>query len=169
MTRFRDQFVELYDTHFPRLRRFLERLSGEAELADDIAQDAFVRLYRRGAAPDEPAAWLITVALNLLRNSKSTDARRRRLLSAVRGEATVADAGQAPDDALASADRQQHVRRALLRLAERDRQLLLLRGEGYRYHEMAAALGLNPASVGVLLARAKRAFRAVYEEQGDAL
>ena len=168
MTSFHDRFVELYDIHFPRVRRFLDRLSGDPVQAADIAQDTFVRLYRRGSAPDDPAAWLITVALNLLRNSRSTSARRKRLLSAVRGEATVADPFAPPDEAVESADQRARVRAALERLPEREQQLLLLRSEGYRYQELATALGLNPASVGVLLARAKRAFRAAYEERGDA-
>ena len=163
MTPFHDRFVELYDMHFARVRRFLDRLSGDPALAADIAQDAFVRLYRRGSSPDEPAAWLITVALNLLRNSKSTAARRHRLLSTARAEATLADSARGPDELAESADLRRRVRAALERVPERDRQLLLLRSEGYRYHELAAALSLNLASVGVLLARAKRTFRAAYE------
>lgn len=166
MTHFHDGFVELYETHFPRVQRFLDRLSGDPVLAADIAQDTFVRLYRRGAPPDQPASWLITVALNLLRNTRSTESRRRRLLTASRGEAVLADPARGPDDTAEAGDERRRVRAALARLPERERQLLLLRGEGYRYHELAAALDLNPASVGVLLARAKRAFRAAYEERG---
>jgi RNA polymerase sigma factor (sigma-70 family) len=166
VTRFHDQFVELYDAHFPRVLRFLDRLSGDPTLASDIAQDAFVRLYRRGAPPDRPAAWLITVALNLLRNRRSTDARRSRLLTEARAEAALADPSRRPDEVVESADLRKRVRTTLARLPERDRQLLLLRSEGYRYEELAEALGLNRASVGVLLARAKRAFRAAYEELG---
>lgn len=154
--------------HFPRVRRFLDRLSGDPVLAADIAQDAFVRLYRRGSPPDEPAAWLITVALNLLRNSRATESRRRRLLGAARGDAMVGDPSPPPDEAMESAETRRRVRAALGRLPERDRELLLLRAEGYRYHELAAVLSLNAASVGVLLARAKRAFRAAYEEYVDA-
>lgn len=165
---FHDRFVELYHLHFSRVHRFLDRLSGDAALAADIAQEAFVRLYRRGAEPEEPAAWLITVALNLLRNARSTASRRRRLLSWVRGEATLADPAESPDTALDSADTKGRVRAALARLPERDRQLLLLRAEGYRYQELAAALDLHAASVGTLIARAKRAFRAAYGEPGDA-
>lgn len=154
--------------HFARVRRFLDRLSGDPALAADIAQDAFVRLYRRGSSPDEPAAWLITVALNLLRNSRSTAARRQRLLSTARAEATLADGARGPDELAESADLRRRVWAALERVPERDRQLLLLRSEGYRYHELAAALSLNPASVGVLLTRAKRAFRAAYDGAGGA-
>jgi RNA polymerase sigma-70 factor (ECF subfamily) len=160
----------LYETHFPRLFRYLDRLSGDAALAADLTQETFVRLYGRAAPPDDPAAWLITVAMNLLRNAKSTAARRIRLLGAARGEATLADPPPEPGAAVDSADLSRRVRAALAQLPERDRHLLLLRAEGYRYRELAAVLELNAASVGVLLARAKRAFRAAYEERrgGDA-
>ena len=167
MTRFHDQFVELYDAHFPRVLRFLDRLSGDPALASDIAQDTFVRLYRRGAPPDRAGAWLITVALNLLRNSKSTDARRTRLLSEARAEGALSDPTRGPDEAVESADVRRRVRVTLTHLSERDRQLLLLRSEGYRYDELAEVLGLNRASIGVLLARAKRAFREAYEQFGS--
>jgi DNA-directed RNA polymerase specialized sigma24 family protein len=56
------------------------------------------------------------------------------------------------------------VRSVLDRMTERERHLLLLRAEGYSYRDIAAALQLNEASVGVLLARAKRAFRDSYED-----
>ena len=56
------------------------------------------------------------------------------------------------------------VRDAIDGMPERDRHLLLLRAEGYSYREIAVALEPNEASVGVLLARAKRAFRNHYED-----
>ncbi len=46
--------------------------------------------------------------------------------------------------------------------------MLLLRAEGYSYQEIAVALQLNQASVGTLLARARDAFRATYEDPFDA-
>jgi RNA polymerase sigma-70 factor (ECF subfamily) len=55
------------------------------------------------------------------------------------------------------------VRRALDRMPERDCNLLLLRAEGFSYRDIAAALELNEASIGTLLARAKTAFRENYE------
>ncbi len=60
------------------------------------------------------------------------------------------------------------MRTALDRLAEREREMLLLRYEGFSYREIAEALELNEASVGTLLVRAKEAFRRAFEEQGDA-
>ena len=53
-------------------------------------------------------------------------------------------------------------------MPEREQLLLLLQAEGYRYRELATAIGLNAASVGVLLARAKRAFRDLYQQASNA-
>ena len=164
---FHERFVALFEAHHPRLLRVLTRLSGEAELAADLTQEAFVRLYRRGSFPDAPEAWLITVALNQLRNERATSRRRLRLLVPVADSAFVdppPTLEQASDELATS----RRVRAAFERLAERDQRLLVLRAEGFRYNEIAAALEMNEASVGTLLARARRAFLAAYEEKSDA-
>jgi len=164
-----DRFVELFHAHFTRLYRYLDRLSGEPELAADLAQEAFVKLYERGAPPDRPEAWLITVATNLFRNARTKRSRQARLLTAARAADALADPPRSPGDGAASGDARARVRSAIDRLGERDRQLLLLRAEGYSYRDIAAALDLHEASVGTLLARAKRAFRSHYGDQADAL
>lgn len=165
---FRDEFVELFDRHFPRLFRYLDRLAGDPELAADLAQDAFVRLHERGSMPDAPQAWLVTVAMNLFRNSRSMRSRRARLMTAARAESVLADPPRSPAEATAGADERSRVRAALQRLPQREREMLLLHAEGYRYREIALALGLNEVSVGTLLARAKQAFRQAFAEGGDA-
>jgi RNA polymerase sigma factor (sigma-70 family) len=55
------------------------------------------------------------------------------------------------------------VRRALDSLDERDRTLLLMREEGFQYRELAEAVGVEPTSVGTLLARARRRFAEAVE------
>ena len=158
MRTFHDQFVNLFREHFPRLNRCLDRLCGEPDLAADLTQEAFIRLYRRGSMPEAPEAWLISVAMNLFRNERSTQARRGRLLTPARAEGVHAERPPAPDQEIADADAGGQVRRALDQLPARERSLLLLRAEGYSYREIASALDLNEASIGTLLARAKRAF-----------
>jgi RNA polymerase sigma factor (sigma-70 family) len=146
----------------------MNRLSGEPELAADVVQEAFIRLYQRGSMPDTPAAWLISVAMNLFRNETTTRSRRLRLLSPVRGEHVIGAPPSSPEQAVVAEESRQRVRLALDRLPERDRRMLLLRMEDYSYREIAVALKLNEASVGVLLARARQAFREAYEEFPDA-
>jgi RNA polymerase sigma-70 factor (ECF subfamily) len=167
-TGFHAQFVELFEAHFRRLHRYLNRLSGDPELAADVAQEAFVKLYQRGSLPDAPAAWLITVAMNLFRNAAKGRRRRLELLTPARAEGILADPPSSPDRAIEAEDSRQRVRAALDRMPEREREMLLLHAEGYSYREIAGTLDLNEASIGVFLARARRAFRAIYEESSDA-
>ena len=165
---FEESFARLFRAHHARLYRFLQRLSGDPELAADVAQDAYIRLYRRGSLPDAPEAWLISVALNLFRNASSTRSRRHRLLTAARAAVAHSDPLPAPDESAAAGDARLRVRAALTRLPAREQRLLLLQAEGYRYRDIAAVLQLNEASVGTLLARARRAFLAAYGSRSDA-
>ena len=80
----------------------------------------------------------------------------------------VGDPSPSPAHATLAAEAGVRVRAALAQLPDRDRELLLLLAEGYRYREIAEATGLAEASIGTLLARAKRAFRAAYPEDPDA-
>lgn len=161
---FDEQFSELFRVNVDRLTRVIDRLSGEPDLAADVVQDAFVRLYQRGSFPDSPESWVISVALNLFRNAKSTKRRRERLLTVTRGAAVHSDPAPRPDESVAADETRARARQAIDRMPERDRQLLLLRAEGYSYRDLAGALGINEASVGTLLARAKESFRDLYTE-----
>jgi RNA polymerase sigma-70 factor (ECF subfamily) len=165
---FHDRFIEIFDAQFGRLQRYLDRVSGDPELAADLAQEALVKLYMRGSLPDVPEAWLVTVGVNLYRNAATMGARRKRLLTVARAESVLGDPPVSPGLVTVAADAADRVRAALEQLSGRDQQMLLMRAEGYRYHEIAAALSLNEGSVGTLLARAKRAFRAAYDGEIDA-
>ena len=160
--------MALFDASYRRLYRYLDRLSGDPELAADLAQEALVRLHRRGEMPETPEAWLVTVALNLFRNARSTERRRHRLLSAELGARSHSDPAPAPDEAPAVEESRLRVRAAVDALPERERMLLLLRAEGYSYRELASALELHEPSVGTLLARARLAFRRAYGGAPDA-
>jgi RNA polymerase sigma-70 factor (ECF subfamily) len=161
---FEAAFRACYTARFAALFSYLDRLTGDAELASDAAQEAFVRLHRRGEMPDEPAGWLVAVANNLVRDERRRVTRQLRLLSE---EPTRAPSGTPAPDAAADLERAEQieaVRRALDQLTLRDRQALLLKHGGYSYREIAAALGLAESSVGTTLVRAGRAFREAFEE-----
>lgn len=157
--RYRRIFAEEYAPLF----RHLARLTGDREAAADHAQEALIRLYRRGSWPEDVRAWLVSVAHNLVRDAHRAKRRRGRLL----GEKAAflePSSPPAPDVALAAGEREASVRRALERISERDRRALLLRHEGYSYREIAGALDYAPSGIGQLLVRASRAFRAAFEE-----
>jgi RNA polymerase sigma factor (sigma-70 family) len=156
-------FAALFRERFPMLYRYLKRVSGDATLADDVAQESFVRLHARGSMPADPGAWLVAVANNIVRDEYRTSKRRRRLLALwVRPD----EQGRSPplsDTQLLTQEREATVRQALEKLPLRDRRLLILRHEGFSYREIAEALGVASSSVGTLLARATAALAQAYK------
>jgi RNA polymerase sigma-70 factor (ECF subfamily) len=161
---FEADLTRLYGQQFPTLYRYLDRTLGDGQLATDIAQEAFIRLFDRGAMPAEPVAWLITVVNNLVRDDYRRTGRRLRLLE--HAGYNVGHSSERPDAAMA-VDRQERrgqVRQALSHLSARDRQALLLRHSGYSYREIGVALGITETSVGTILLRAGALFRETYEE-----
>lgn len=156
---FEAQFQELY----PSLYRYLHRLTGDPDVAEDIAQEAFVRLLRQSLPSDEVRPWLFTVAMNLVRDGARKTERRQRLLQTA---PPLTGYMPAPDADVERNERIALVRRALDTLSERDQQLLLMREEGFKYEEIAGVVGVAPASVGTLIARALRRFADALDSQG---
>jgi RNA polymerase sigma-70 factor, ECF subfamily len=155
-------FEALFHRLYPSLYRYLHRLTGDADIADDIAQEAFVRLLAQPLPEAEVRPWLFTVAMNLVRDGARKSERRQRLLTMAPPLSTPMPV---PDDDFDRSEAIAAVRRALAQIPVRDRQLLLMREEGFRYDEMAAMVGVAPASVGTLIARALKRFAAAYESQ----
>jgi RNA polymerase sigma-70 factor (ECF subfamily) len=164
-------FTRLFEQHWDGVHRLLARLVGDAHLAGDLAQEVFVQLYRQPPDADGAPlrAWLYRVALNRGYNLLRADRRRRSREDAVARDPSAQLTGAGPDvaliDAANRAEERDAVRRTLARLRERQRDCLILRSEGLSYAEIAAAVGVAPGSVGTLLARAERAFKAAYLEQ----
>jgi RNA polymerase sigma-70 factor, ECF subfamily len=163
-------FDALFLAHYQAVFRLAYGLAGTREEAEDLAQETFARLHGspRLWAADEGAlrGWLYRVATNLAYNSARGQGRRRRRENAVFAE-TGAQVGADPADAAERAEQRAAVRGALLRLPERQAQLLLLRHAGLSYKELAKALGIAPGSVGTLLARAEAAFERAYRAGGN--
>jgi RNA polymerase sigma-70 factor (ECF subfamily) len=160
-------FEDLFQRLYPSLFRYLHRLTGDADVAEDIAQEAFVRLLAQTLPDAEARPWLFAVATNLVRDRARKQERRHRLLKAV--PVLPSSTGPRPDEAMERMEQIQAVRAVLGRLAPRDQQLLLMREEGFSYGEMARAIGVAPSSIGTLIARALKRFAGAYprHEAGD--
>jgi RNA polymerase sigma-70 factor, ECF subfamily len=148
----------LFRLIYPQLFRYLHRLTGDADAADDAAQEAFVRLTSQTIAENDVRPWVFTVATNLIRDGARKADRHRRLESRV----PHAEPAALPDTVTERNEAVAAVRRALDLLPERDRTMLLMREEGFRYDEIARSVGVAPSSVGTLLARAGRRFAAAF-------
>ncbi|HEX2189667.1 MAG TPA: sigma-70 family RNA polymerase sigma factor [Longimicrobiaceae bacterium] len=149
-----------FRSHHPSLFRYLHRLTGDADTAEDLAQESFVRLLGHRVSDDGVRVWLFTVATNLVRDGARKRARRERILAA---EPVLPSGFPDPGEEAERASRVAAVREALGRIPARDRELLLMREEGFSYAEMARATGTAPGSVGTLLARALRKFTQAYQ------
>lgn len=154
-------FDGAFTEHHPSLFRYLFRLTGDADAAADIAQESFVRLLDNPIPQEKVRGWLFTVATNLVRDRARTRERRRRLLA---GRDVVPSAPTRPDEQAERSEEIEAVRRALQRLQPRDRQLLMLREEGFRYSEIAGMIDVAPGSVGKLLTRALQRFSSAYDD-----
>ena len=111
--------------------------------------------------PRAPDAWLYVVAGNLARDAQRSAGRRARHLSVVDAPERLADAADpAPgaDAAMCTAEESALVHDTLAMLPERDAALLVMRADDVSYREIAAAIGVAPASIGPLLARAQQRF-----------
>jgi RNA polymerase sigma-70 factor (ECF subfamily) len=158
-------FDSLFQQLYPSLFRYLHRLTGDSDVADDIAQEAFVRLLKQELPEEEVRPWLFTVAMNLVRDHARKIDRRQRLLTTA---PVMVSSFAPPDESVERSEQVQSVRAVLEQLSERDQQLLLMREEGFKYEEIAGVIGVAPASVGTLIARALRRFTELYQAQSRA-
>lgn len=150
----------VFEHSYPRLVQYLSVRLGDADQAEDVAQEAFIRLM--SASPRDPVGWLFTVAGHLASDHARVARGRARRLALIGDELGDArDSG--PELSLLRAEEAEQVRRALAAIPERDSRLLMLHHAGVRYRDIARELGLAPSSVGSLLTRAQRQFVRSYE------
>jgi RNA polymerase sigma-70 factor, ECF subfamily len=158
----RFDFETVFHVHYERIARVIARVVGDPARAEELAVEVFWKLWRNpGAQGDKAGGWLYRGAVRLALDELRRQNRRQRyewLLGVVQSPAN-------PEEAHAATEEQRQVRRVLATLGRRDAGLLLLRGNGLSYSELASALELNPASIGTLVSRAQQAFRKEYERQ----
>lgn len=165
-------FDELYRVGAPRVRGFLLRLCGDAALADDLAQEAFVRIHRaRGAFEPGAAAlpWFFAIARNAFVDHK----RREQTRKGVSARLPPGDGGgpeaEAPpsargDEVVAASEMLDLVRTTLDAMTPLQREaFVLVRFEGLSIAEAAQVLGATEAAVKIRAFRAYEALRAALD------
>jgi RNA polymerase sigma-70 factor (ECF subfamily) len=157
----------------PRALRHAARVLGDPVEAEDVAQEAMLRLWRaattwRQDGPARPSTWLHRVVANLAVDRLRRNGRAVGLeTDAVEAEP---DAGPGPEARLLQGDRMAALDAALAQLPERQRQAVVLRHvEGLSNPEIAVILGLGVEAVESLTARGKRALKAALHGQKEAL
>jgi RNA polymerase sigma factor (sigma-70 family) len=155
----------------PRVLGLAGRMLGDRVEAEDVAQEAMLRLWR--IAPEwrpgeaQVSTWLYRVASNLC-----TDRLRKR-----RGKGVALDAIPEPEDETPRVDqrmeadeRRDALKAALAELPDRQRQAVVLRHiEGLTNPDIAQIMDISVEAVESLTARGKRALAALLHAQKDAL
>lgn len=149
----------------PAVLRLARRLLDDPAEAEDVTQEAMLRLWqiapewRAGAA--QPSTWLYRVAFNL-----ATDRLRKRRGVALDSVEEPVNPAPSVLDAMIAADRAQALDLALATLPERQRMAVVLRHiEGLANPEIAEVLGVGVEAVESLIARGKRRLTALLSER----
>lgn len=156
-------FGRLRDRHLGRVYSLALRVTGSHADAEDAAQEAFERTWKKAARwrPGEArfSTWLYRVTMNLC-----IDVRRRPRARQIDADAPFADPAPAADDGMIARERENLVRAALARLPERQRQAMVLCYTlGLGNAEAAAAMEISAKAYESLLVRAKRDIRSRLE------
>ncbi len=161
------KFEDLFLEHWPQVYGLLLRLVGDHAEAEDLALEAFLRLYQREGNHKPPAqgennldvgGWLHRVATNLGLNAIRGWKRRQRYEIESGKVELVENAPSSPAEVFAAGEERQRVRLILSQMEPRQAQLLILRHSGRSYQEIGAALQVPVTSIGTLLARAENEF-----------
>ena len=156
----REAVESLYERHLEEVHRYLLRTGVNPSQAEDICQEAFVRLFlalRQGQRIGNPRAWLFAVAHNTGVNAMKASLRS----GSFDPEMESALAGREPDPEQAVLEREkfQRIRRALAELTAHQRHCLHLRAEGLRYREIAEIVGIGITAIAESVDRAVKRIR----------
>ena len=155
----REEFETFYRDTAPALLRYLRRVAGNSSSAEDILQNAFIRLLNGPALQESGRkAYLYTIATNLIKDEWRRQARERhwwQLHSVTESYST---------DPGLSADMSQLMKT----LKPRERALLWLAyGEGFDHREIASILHVSERSVRVMLHRVRNKARTLLTQAGQ--
>ncbi|MEQ8819178.1 MAG: sigma-70 family RNA polymerase sigma factor [Sumerlaeia bacterium] len=157
-----------------RVVAFARLYTHSQELAEEVAQDAFLETWRKRKKVHS-ASKLRPFLFTLAKRMAMREMRRKvhRVEFAIEDDALLAIApalDAAQGDGLRQRDMMRALRQALARLSEKERDMVLLRYfAGLRIREVADALGMPMGSVGVTLQRTLDKVRRDLEHQGFAL
>src|SRR6185295_6980142 len=170
-------FAELVDRYQHRLIGIMHHLVGNAEEAEDLAQEVFLRVYRtrkRYHPEAKFSTWLFTIANNLALNSLRSrqrkpvvplNARDSGPLGPRPAEQLVHDRAGPPSARMQQQELAEVVRKALEELNERQRMAVVLnKFEDMNYAEIAEVMGLTTKGVKSLLSRARENLRVALQD-----
>jgi RNA polymerase sigma-70 factor (ECF subfamily) len=151
-------FNRIYERTFPVLIRIIARMVGTEEAAEDICQEAFIKLHQRVEGfpnPEEAVYWLIRVAKNLALNYEKRKGREVRAYKKIflKTKFRFEESGE---EIYLKKESSRRIQEALLLLPAKLREAIVLKEYGdFSYKEIAAILKISEGNVKVRVYRAR--------------
>lgn len=153
-------FTALSTRHARTMMGVAQRILGNAAEADEVAQEAFLRLWRYAPKWDPNGAGSVKTWLSRVVTNLCLDRLRRRRSVPLEDVDEIVDPSRGPFDTLGEEDRRQIVQELLLALPERQRiAIVFAYFEGLSGQEIAAAMGASVGAVESLLVRGREGLR----------
>ncbi len=155
-------FDEIYAAQATAILRYLKRVTGSRDAAEELLQETFLKLHVQLSSGEPLAdvrAWLFRVAANLAND------RARASIRSGRREARLSSQTPRIVEFDPRVERREAILAALRLVPPRMRQVMLLAAEGCTYREIAEVTGIEAGYVGVLLQRARAAFAKYYDTE----
>ncbi len=160
-----DGAAELFERYGAPLLRFTDRMLGNRAEAEEVTQEVFLRMISRVEQYDGRAAvssWLYAIAANACRDRLR---RRRGTVVPIDAAAELASPEEGAERVLIARERRDVVRRALAKLSEEQREVLVLaRYHGLPYAEIARTLGISEGAVKTRVFRAMQTLKGIFSE-----
>jgi RNA polymerase sigma factor (sigma-70 family) len=154
-----DAFLQVYEEYRPRLFSFMLRVVRRREVADELAQETWLRLAARAASLREDTrleAWLFTVARNLCLSYWRTRGIEGFGADAPGMHERLKDERPSPERRTSSGELLERLEKAVARLPVRYREAILLVGvEGMAPADACAVCGITPEAMRKRLERAR--------------
>jgi len=153
----------VFEDHWSRVYNVVFRLVGDQDEAQDLALETFWQYYRKPPSRRENlSGWLYRVAVNLGFNALRARKRRSHYETEAGSNVIEEQKASEPEQEIILSERRKEVQDVLGQMKPQSAKLLVLRYSGLTYTELAAALKINPASVGKMLARAQDDFERLF-------
>jgi RNA polymerase sigma factor (sigma-70 family) len=159
------EFKQVFLDNYSRIVAVLIRLLGDRMRAEEVANDAFLKLYQQPGLRQGKAnisGWLYRTATNLGIDGLRSSARRGRYEEAASSDRQRNSSPEGPLDDLIVEERRSRVRAVLASIKPTQAQLLILRASGLSYKELAEILDVKQSGIGTMLNRAEAEFRQCY-------
>lgn len=161
-------FAVLFQRYHARVFAFAVKLTGDRHLAEDLAQRAFLNLYKK-PPPGTGRATFKALVFTVVRNESLNELKRRgrRREGTLDGAPEHADGAAGPGELAEERIDGEKLRQALAQLPDDDREVVLLReAEGLTFREVCEVTGLTRDTVRWRLARGLEALRKLLGVQG---